>query len=108
MLRSYSEREKSKERADAKTETKVMPESEVVASVVFKDGTEAEGDNSKELIECCPVVAQETWRDVKVCESLTEEQKKQVEDVLAQNADVLSDLPGCIHLEMHHVNTTTE
>ena len=43
-----------------------------------------------------------------MCESLTEEQKKQVEDLLAQNADVLSDLPGCTHLEMHHVNTTTE
>ena len=34
MLRSYSEREKSKEGADTKTETKVMPESDVVAYCV--------------------------------------------------------------------------
>ena len=80
---------------------------EQLASMVFIDG-DRNSEEKKELIEVCPLASTQTWRDVKVNESLTAEQKAEVTEMLQRYDEVLSTLPGCTNVEVHHIYTTTD
>ena len=49
----------------------------------------------------------ETYRDVNVCPELTEEQKREVWDLLEEFQDIFSDIPGRTKLAEHKVELTT-
>ena len=66
------------------------------------------GDDLLDLEIQPRVNASETWRDVKLGENLTAEQKQQAEALLEEFSDVFTDVPGRTHLIEHNFTTTNE
>ena len=72
---------------------------------------DAEDDDGEEPEPSIPIPSwkpKETFKDVKVCEDLTEVQKKQVFEVLKEYSDVLTDRPGKTTLLEHEIKLTTQ
>lgn len=93
MLKPYHQREKENGKG--------------LASVVcISDGDVH--DLHDEMIETCRIKPKETWKDVKVCDSLSDEQKKQVGELLRQFERTLTDVPGCTTVEKHEIKLTTD
>ena len=53
-----------------------------------------------------PLEATETWKDVTIADSLSPEQNKLVDALLAEFTDVFTDLPGLIPLIEHQIRLT--
>lgn len=87
------------------SEERVTSKREVVAnSVVLNDGD----TEDSELIEVCPLSSVQTWEDVKVNPQLTQQQRQQVAELLQEEAEVLTTLPGHTSIEEHTIELTTD
>ena len=80
-------------------------ETDVASSIIITDVNETK---DSEMLKVCPLKQQETWRDVKLSDQLTCEQKQEVRALLQEFDDVLTDLPGCTDLVKHEIHTTTD
>ena len=89
MLKKYVERPTTLE-ANAVVTCIGSLEMEVISCAEVYPGSEID----EYLPPCCPLEANETWKDVAVDSTLDDQQREQVEDLLQEYSDVLSDLPG--------------
>ena len=73
-------------------------------TVVLKDG---EADDP-EMIDVCPLSSNESWQAVNINPQLTEKQTNEIKQLLQEESDVLTTLPGQTELEQHTITLTTE
>jgi hypothetical protein len=64
-------------------------------------------DHMEDDVSTPPCQGKETVQDVKVSDSLTEQQEREVRDLLEEFSGVLTELPGCTPLAEHDIRTTT-
>ena len=81
-------------------------EPQIAASMVLKDG-DCDVDHT-ELIEVCPLTSSQSWEDVIVNDQLSATQKAEVRELLKDQADILTALPGHTTGEEHVITTTTD
>lgn len=69
---------------------------------------QCEEENEKdEIIKVIPLEATESHKDVEVSAELKHEQRQEVEALLAEYKDILTDLPGRTELVQHEIKLTT-
>ena len=73
--------------------------------VVLKDGDDIDGGK---IIEVCPLRLLESWHDVNINENLAQEQRGEVEEILKEQKEGLTSLPGHTELGQHCIRTTTD
>lgn len=100
MLKQYISREENTEKEDAEISSSVL---EFVTCGVIEDDLEEE-----QLVDLLIPQSEETYKDVKYSEELTDEQRKQVQDLVHDYQDIFTDRPGTTDLEEHRIELTTE
>ena len=73
--------------------------------VVLKDGDDIDGGK---IIEVCPLRLLESRHDVNINENLAQEQRGEVEEILKEQKEGLTSLPGHTELGQHCIRTTTD
>ncbi|KAK3102478.1 hypothetical protein FSP39_011646 [Pinctada imbricata] len=64
--------------------------------------------NQEELLNILPLKASETYKDVDVSVKLSPEQKNDIDSVLLEFQDILTDLPGRTSVAQHEIHLTTD
>ena len=107
MLKQYNERSAD----DGSSDKGILA---VVCSAVIEDSEDRKLDNAdvdwvdeKIPLECLSRVGNESKKDVDVCKELSPEQREQVDMVLEEFADVLTDIPGTTSLVEHDIKLNT-
>ena len=99
MLKKYTKREE-------KTTANVI---EVVSAAVVESSGSTEDDvvNDEQLLELNYLKGKETYRDVKVAETLDEQKKQDLMNKIEGYKDIFSEAPGKTSLEEHHITLTS-
>ncbi len=99
MLKKYTTREE-------KITANVI---EVVSAAVVEssDSTEDDVVNDEQLLELNYLKGKETYRDVKVAETLDEQKRRDVMNKIEGYQDIFSEAPGKTSLEEHHIILTS-
>ena len=76
----------------------------------LQEGTEEDCQNCREedIVTIPELKGKETVTDVKISKRLSEEQERQVKELLEEFQDVLTDIPGETNLIEHRINLTSE
>src|SRR6218665_1411373 len=110
MLKKYYERERTEE-TTALNQVNAKSDSEVKAyiSSVVHDGTaDVEEDEMLRLYSWGHGVQKETYKDVDICNDLSEKQRKEMMTLLEEYADIFSDQPGRTDLVKHDIKVTSD
>lgn len=78
------------------------------AIIEDEDNEETGVVDDEALIETAELDGKETHRDVHVNPDLTEDQRKEVAEVLSKYKEIFTERPGTTHLEEHVIELTTE
>ena len=99
MLKKYTKREE-------KITANVI---EVVSAAVVESSGSTEDDvvNDEQLLELNYLKGKETYRDVKVAETLDEQKKQDLMNKIEGYKDIFSEAPGKTSLEEHHITLTS-
>jgi len=97
MLKRYFERVE----IDTKTNQETIHELNAVV-------VETKYDENEDELQLYKEQQTETYKDVKISDELTDEQKKEVTDLLTEFQDIFSDVPGLTTLGEHSVTLTTD
>ncbi|XP_062615055.1 uncharacterized protein LOC134276789 [Saccostrea cucullata] len=79
-----------------------------LASCVVLESEETEDSSNEHLLHLLPMKATESFKDVKVNHSLSSDQLENINDVLHEFQEVLTDLPGRTNVIQHEVHLTTK
>ena len=72
------------------------------------DNSEELAVDQDQLLNVLALEASESYKDIVVCDKLSEQERKSVDELLAEYTDVLTDLPGRTDIVQHEINLTTE
>ena len=72
------------------------------------DDSEELAVDQDQLLNMLRLEASESYKDIVVCDKLSEQERKSVDELLAEYTDVLTDLPGRTDIVQHEINLTTD
>ena len=96
LLRRYFERDEFHTKAAAVT---VIDEDDSIGDGVV---------NEDSLLHLPTLESKESYKDVKIADTLSDEQRSQVTDLLYEYRDIFTDVPGTTNLGVHAIELTTE